>query len=76
MELKSGKTLDKSRFSGNKSLHEENDLMEKTFDSPPAREFHVGGNSPFCRPPAAGHAVTCFSSQWESMAEKSACITR
>jgi hypothetical protein len=76
MELKSGKTPDKSRFSGNKSLHEENDLMKKTFDAPLAPEFHVGGNSPFCRPLAAGHAVTCFSSQWESMAEKFACLTR
>jgi len=50
--------------------------MEKTFDALLAPEFHVGGNSPFCRPPAAGHAVTYFSSQWESLAEKFACFTR
>ena len=45
--------------------------MEKTFGDPFAHKFHAGGNSPFCRPPAAGHALTYFSSQWESLAENS-----
>ena len=45
--------------------------MGKTFADPFGRNFHAGGSSPFCRPPAAGHAVTCFSSQWESLAENS-----
>jgi hypothetical protein len=31
LQANSGGTLDKPRFSGNKSLHEENDLMEKNF---------------------------------------------
>jgi hypothetical protein len=29
LQANSGRTLDKSRFSGNKSLHEENDLRER-----------------------------------------------
>ena len=58
----SGGTLDKSRFSGNKSLHEENDLMKKTFDDPFAHKFHAGGNSPL--PPARWlpYFDSCFSS--------------
>jgi hypothetical protein len=64
-----GRTLDNLRFSGNKSLLEENDLMGKTFADPFARNFHVGGNSPFSVT-AAGHTSICFSSQWESLAEK------
>ncbi len=65
-----GETPDKLRFSGNKSLLGENDLMEKTFDGRFAHKFHSGGNSPFCRLPAAGHASTCFSSQWEELGGK------
>lgn len=53
MELKSGKTLDKSRFSGNKSLHEENDLMEKTFDGPLPLNFTLAEIPPAPRPPLA-----------------------
>ena len=52
LELKSGKTLDKSHFSGNKSLHEKNDLMEKTFDAPLPMNFTLAGIPPFAaRPP-------------------------
>jgi hypothetical protein len=57
-----GGTLDKSGFSGNKSLHEENDLMENTFAARFAREFHIGGNSPL---PAA-RRQPCFVSYFSS----------
>jgi len=45
LQANSGRTLDKRRFSGNKSLLEENDLRKTAFADTFAREFHVGGNS-------------------------------
>jgi len=51
-----GETLDKSRFSGNKSLHEENDLMEKTFVDPLPANFT---SAEISRLPPACH-WSCF----------------
>jgi hypothetical protein len=57
-----GGTLDKSRFSGNKSLHEKNDLMEKTFTASFAHKFHAGGNSPLAAARWLPYFDSCFSS--------------
>jgi hypothetical protein len=57
-----GGTLDKSRFSGNKSLQGKNDLRETVRADASAREFHVGGNSPL--PPA--RRQPCFVSYFSS----------
>jgi hypothetical protein len=61
LQGKFGKTFDKSRFSGNKSLHEENDLMKKTFDDPCPR-ISRRRKFPVCHPSAASHVLTYFSS--------------
>ena len=57
-----GGTLDKSRFSGNKSLQGKNDLRETVRADASAREFHIGGNSPL--PPA--RRQPCFVSYFSS----------
>jgi hypothetical protein len=49
--------------------YNKNSLKNLALDGTLAREFHGGGNLPFCRPSAAGHASIYFSSQWESLAE-------
>lgn len=57
-----GGTLDKSRFSGNKSLQGKNNLRKTVRADASAREFHVGGNSPL--PPA--RRQPCFVSYFSS----------
>ena len=61
-----GGTLDKSRFSGNKSLQGKNDLRKTVRAGASAREFHVGGNSPL--PPARRRP--CFVSYFSSSMEE------
>jgi hypothetical protein len=56
------RTLDKSRFVGNKSLQGKNDLRETVRADASAREFHVGGNSPL---PTA-RRQPCFVSYFSS----------
>jgi hypothetical protein len=45
LQANQGEILDNLRFSGNKSLLEENDLRKTVRADTSAREFHVGGNS-------------------------------
>ena len=67
LQANSEETPDKSCFSGNKPLHEENDLRKIAHTDASEREFHGGGNFP----PPLPCLDSCFSSQWESLAENS-----
>ena len=70
LQANSGRTLDKRRFLGNKSLQRKNDLKKTARADTFAREFHVGGNSPL--PPARRWPCFdfCFSSSMGELGRK------
>jgi len=67
LQANSGGTLDKLRFSGNKSLQRKNNLRKIARADTPAREFQVGGNSPL--PPL--RRWPCFDSCLSSSIDES-----
>ena len=66
----SGGTLDKLRFSGNKSLQRKNDLRETALAAASARESRIGGISPLPSARRRPCFDSCFSSSFAEFGRK------